>query len=151
MNSFFFCTGNVVQMLRGFPTDLIKRLRHRPPTALLDMLLRRFRSFEETSFQQYPENGQYIWDRLPDQVLKFGAAAVRNNFWLFPILVVSSCHPIIIRQSLFLPEFHIFSVGKSSDRRWRIESTRYRRVHRGFSGEKSGISFFWTNSADFIH
>ncbi|OQV14184.1 hypothetical protein BV898_11655 [Hypsibius exemplaris] len=77
----------VVEMLRGFPNDLIRRLRHRPPTALLEMMLRRFLSFDSATFWKYSVNGQYIWDRLPDGVMKFGGAAVRNNFWLFPVLV----------------------------------------------------------------
>ena len=76
-------------MLRGFPTDLLRRLRHRPPIALLKLLLRRMQSVEEVRPGSYTENGRYIWDRLPDGVGKFGMDAIANNFWLFPALMVS--------------------------------------------------------------
>ena len=77
-------------MLRGFPEDLLFRLRHQPPTALLALLLRRIRSFDEREFYKTAENGNQIWDNLPEGALRFGSKAVRNNFWLFPVLVVST-------------------------------------------------------------
>ncbi|XP_055334682.1 uncharacterized protein LOC129585825 [Paramacrobiotus metropolitanus] len=78
---------HVVSMLRGFPENLLFRLRHQPPTALLTLLLKRLEDFTEGCFKQSAANGQYVWERLPPEILKFGQKVLANNFWLFPVLV----------------------------------------------------------------
>ncbi|CAH1788165.1 unnamed protein product [Owenia fusiformis] len=77
----------VVSMLRGFPSDLIQRIRYQPSNALLHMMLRRFTMFDKTDFGLSRIKGDYISERLPEGVTQVGMKAEENNYWLFPVIV----------------------------------------------------------------
>lgn len=84
----------VVKMLRGFPDGLIQRMRHQPPVALLYMLYNRLTRFDMADFELSRIKGEYVSERLPDGVTQVGNKAEVNNYWLFPIVVVSTVYII---------------------------------------------------------
>ncbi|KAL3854835.1 hypothetical protein ACJMK2_014075 [Sinanodonta woodiana] len=76
----------VIKLLRGFPDHLMERIRHRPSTALLKVMLGRFKSFSQSDFNTIQVKGEYVKERLPDSVTLVGQEAEVNNYWLFPFL-----------------------------------------------------------------
>lgn len=78
----------VIKMLRGFPEDMMAKIRHRPSTALLDMMLERQSNFSMAEFCTRRLKGEYVQHRLPEDIEIVGAGLEHNNYWLFPILVV---------------------------------------------------------------
>ena len=82
----------VVTLLRGFPDQMMQRIKQQPSTALLYMLRERFRTFSHSDFNNGQVKGEYVRERLPWDTTLVGTQAIVNNYWLFPILVVSlSC------------------------------------------------------------
>jgi len=79
----------MVSCLRGFPQDLIRKLRYQPCTALLIQMHERFYSFSFPDFSLANTKGDYVCHRLPEDVIHVGTEAKINNYWLFPIVVVS--------------------------------------------------------------
>ena len=79
----------MVNALRGFPNDLIIRLRHQPSTSLLYMMRRRMKGFDARDYAVGKIKGDYISERLPEGITQVGTKAFVNNYWLFPIVVVS--------------------------------------------------------------
>ncbi|XP_046562901.1 uncharacterized protein LOC124271792 [Haliotis rubra] len=77
----------VIKMLRGFPQDMMAKIRHRPSTALLDMMLERQSNFSMAEFCTRRLKGEYVHHRLPADIEVVGAGLEHNNYWLFPILV----------------------------------------------------------------
>ncbi|KAK3577166.1 hypothetical protein CHS0354_037504 [Potamilus streckersoni] len=75
-----------IKLLRGFPDHLMERIRHRPSTALLKVMLGRFKSFSQSDFNTSQVKGEYVKERLPESVTLVGQEAEVNNYWLFPFL-----------------------------------------------------------------
>lgn len=79
----------VISMLRGFPSKLLVKIRHRPSDALLAMMVTRFAEVDPTSISLSNLKHEYVTERLPGAVMQVGAKADVRNHWLFPIVVVS--------------------------------------------------------------
>lgn len=79
-----------VSFLRSFPENLIASLRYQPSAALLAFMYRRIRNAKEGEFELCKTKGDYVKERLPDNVVIPGSASKVGNYWLFPILVVSA-------------------------------------------------------------
>lgn len=77
----------VVNLLRGFPDQMMQRIQKKPSSALLHMLRERFRSFSQSDFENGQVKGEYVRERLPWDTTLVGTQATVNNYWLFPILV----------------------------------------------------------------
>ena len=82
----------VVTQLRGFPDQMLQRIKQQPSTALLHMLRERFRSFSQSDYNNGQVKGEYVRERLPWDATLVGTDAFVNNYWLFPILVVRNIH-----------------------------------------------------------
>lgn len=78
----------VIKFLRGFPDQLIERIRQRPSLALLKTMIYRLSRFDQRDFETINIKGDYVKERLPDTVTLVGSQTEINNYWLFPILVV---------------------------------------------------------------
>lgn len=76
-----------MQMLRGFPDQMIRKIKHRPSAPLLNMLLKRLKDFCEADYNIGQVKGEYVRMRLPEEAQLVGMKAKVNNYWLFPILV----------------------------------------------------------------
>lgn len=79
----------VIKMLRGFPSDMVLRIRQQSSAALLYTLLHRLKNFKPAEFKTSNIKGEYVRERLPDCVTLVGGECSVNNYWLYPILVVS--------------------------------------------------------------
>lgn len=77
----------VVKLLRGFPDQMCTRIKHRPSTALLSVMLKRFKSFNQSEFDVAQIKGEYVRMRLPEEAQMIGMKSMVNNYWLFPILL----------------------------------------------------------------
>jgi hypothetical protein len=77
-----------IKLLRGFPDQLIERIRQRPSLALLKTMIYRLSRFDQRDFETINIKGEYVKERLPDTVTLVGSQTEINNYWLFPILVV---------------------------------------------------------------
>ncbi|XP_062580685.1 uncharacterized protein LOC134242601 [Saccostrea cucullata] len=77
----------VIKMLRGFPSDMVHRIRQQPSNALLQTLRHRLKNFKATEFKSTSIKGDYVRERLPESVTIVGAESTVNNYWLYPILV----------------------------------------------------------------
>lgn len=80
----------VIKMLRGFPDQMMKRIRHQPSSALLQTMETRLKSFSTSDFNTAKIKGDYVRQRLPSSVTLVGTQCEVDNYWLFPILVVSN-------------------------------------------------------------
>ena len=76
-----------VDMLRGFPEEMLLRIKQKPSAALLSVIRKRLEGFIQSEFGKAQVKGEYVRMRLPDDWL-VGMEAKVNNYWLFPILVV---------------------------------------------------------------
>ena len=83
--------GTVWQKLRGFPDQLIQRIRERPSGALLATMLKRQKSFSPADFCLQRLKGDYVASRLPPSLDVVGSKAAVSNYWLFPVVAVSIC------------------------------------------------------------
>jgi hypothetical protein len=79
----------VVEMLRGFPKDLIKNIRLQPSGALLSTMLHRFKAYSPSSIQLANAKATYVINHLPKTFEPIALEAAIRNHWLFPIVVVS--------------------------------------------------------------
>ncbi|XP_002739173.1 uncharacterized protein LOC100367139 [Saccoglossus kowalevskii] len=75
------------QMLKGFPNEMINKIRHQPSTVLLYMVHRRVANFDIRTCEMTNKKSTYVKDRLPSCVGLIGTKAEIQNHWLFPILV----------------------------------------------------------------
>jgi len=80
---------HVIGMLRGFPDELMVKLRHRPCDALLAVMSLRLSEVDPTAVSLSNMKHEYVSERLPTTVTQVGAKADAINHWLFPIVVVS--------------------------------------------------------------
>lgn len=80
---------HVVRLLRGFPNNLMEKIRHQPSTALLQTMLLRQSSYESKEIHLANSRADYITQRLPESVTQVGNRAYIKNSWLLPIVVVS--------------------------------------------------------------
>lgn len=78
-----------VKLMRGFPNKMLEMIRWQPSTPLLATMLYRQRGFQLSHFNQQKVKGQYFQQNLPEGFEPVGENAYMNNFWLFPVLVVS--------------------------------------------------------------
>ena len=78
----------VVGLLRGFPNQLIEKIRHQPCDALLKLFWERMTDFDEKDITLGTVKGDYVSERLPENVICVGQRAAVNNYWLYPVLVV---------------------------------------------------------------
>lgn len=81
---------SVVNWVRGYPDSLLKRIRLRPSEALLKTMVCRLSQASEQDFVMARIKGRYVTEQISDHVRVAGASASQNNFWLFPVVVVSS-------------------------------------------------------------
>lgn len=79
----------VISMLRGFPDNLMVKLRQRPCDGLLAMMMLRLGEVDPTAISLSNLKHEYVIERLPSTVTQVGAKANVINHWLFPIVVVS--------------------------------------------------------------
>lgn len=77
----------VVSKLRGFPDQMVHRIKQRPCSALLQVLSERLAGFSQKEYEMGQVKGEYVRMRLPEDVQLVGMKAMVNNYWLFPILV----------------------------------------------------------------
>ena len=82
-------------MLRGFPDNLVQKIREQPSGALLATMLRRQKSFSPADFYLQRLKGEYVASRLPPNLDVVGSKAVVNNYWLFPVVAVSSIYLLL--------------------------------------------------------
>lgn len=78
-----------INMLRGFPEEMLKKIKMRPSTPLLHMLRQRLKEFSQSEYEAGQLKCEYVRTRLPEEAQLIGMKAKINNYWLFPILVVS--------------------------------------------------------------
>ena len=78
-----------INMLRGFPDEMLRRIKARPSTPLLVTLRERLKGFSEAEYDVCQVKAEYVRTRLPEEAQLVGMKAKVNNYWLFPILVVS--------------------------------------------------------------
>lgn len=88
----------VIKMLRGFPSDMVLRIRQQPSSALLHTLRHRLKKFKQAEFKTSNIKGEYVRERLPESVTLVGAECSVNNYWLYPILVVSHVCQIFLNH-----------------------------------------------------
>ena len=87
----------MVNMSRGFPNELMKNIRKQPSRALLSTMVKRQSSFSEKEIDLCRLKGEYVQSRLPEGLEVVGSKSDVNNYWLFPVLVVSeSCLNVVI-------------------------------------------------------
>jgi hypothetical protein len=91
---FLHCVGidykeTIVSLLRGFPGDITKKVRHQPSTSMLRMMSHKLQHFDDNEHAQAKINGDFVLNSLFQDVLIPGCSADKMNYWLFPILVVS--------------------------------------------------------------
>ena len=96
----------VIKLLRGFPVQMLQRVRQRPCLALLRTLASRLRSFNQQDLHNINMKAEYALFQLPLQALPVGINAVHRNHWLFPVIVVSFTY--FLFGTSFLPHFDIF-------------------------------------------
>lgn len=74
------------ERVRGFPgEDLLRQIRHRPSAALLSLLERRIRRFDQGTIVRRTETARLAIDQMPP-VRRPGSAAPDHTHWVFPIL-----------------------------------------------------------------
>lgn len=79
----------LVSLLRGFPGDVIEKIRYQPSISLLRVMLRQLRRFDPKEQAQAKVNGDFVMRSLSNDVLIPGTKTDKLDYWLFPILVVS--------------------------------------------------------------
>ena len=79
----------LVSLLRGFPGDIIKKIRYQPSTSLLRVMLRQLQKFDPKEHVQAKINGDFVMRSLSNDVLIPGTKTDKLDYWLFPVLVVS--------------------------------------------------------------
>ena len=84
---------HVIGLLRGFPNQLIYRLRHQPCTALIQTLERRMTNFDPSEIAMTTSKGEYVSERLGEKVTQLGNKAEVKSYWLYPVVVVSINYP----------------------------------------------------------
>jgi len=78
----------VNKSVRGFPgPGLIRRIRRRPSTALLDVLARRLQRFDARRLAAQQAKGKMLNELLRGRVLCPGGDAVPHSYWVFPVIV----------------------------------------------------------------
>ena len=78
-----------VKYLRGFPNDLIPNIRCRPSTAMLSVMVYKHLSFKQSDFDLQRVKGDYFLSKLNSAFRVIGTNVKVNNYWLFPVIVVS--------------------------------------------------------------
>lgn len=78
-----------ISMLRGFPEEMLQKIKARPSSALLSTLRQRMKEFKRSEYDAGQLKCEYVRTRLPEEAQLIGMKAKINNYWLFPILVVS--------------------------------------------------------------
>ncbi|HMO14235.1 MAG TPA: DegT/DnrJ/EryC1/StrS family aminotransferase [Pirellulaceae bacterium] len=80
--------GLAVRLSRGFAGgDFFKRIRQQPSSALLAIMERRFRSFDERTIVQRTKRGYSLTQAIRDSVQVLGVEMDRQTFWVLSILV----------------------------------------------------------------
>ena len=79
----------IVSLLRGFPGNIVKKVRHQPSTSMLRMMLHKLRHFDDVEHEQAKVNGDFVFENLFQDIWIPGNDVDKRNYWLFPILVVS--------------------------------------------------------------
>ncbi|XP_028409080.1 uncharacterized protein LOC114531660 [Dendronephthya gigantea] len=77
----------IVSLLRGFPGNIIKKVRHQPSTSMLCMMLHKLQEFDGQEHTKAKINGDFVLNSLCEDILIPGYNADKMNYWLFPILV----------------------------------------------------------------
>ena len=81
--------NNIVTLLRGFPDQLMFRMRHQPSAALLHTMCRRMNDVSAANKFLSAIKADYVSERMPKNVTLIGTRADVKGYWLYPILVVS--------------------------------------------------------------
>lgn len=93
-----------INLLRGFPKDeLIRKIRRRPSSALLAVMLKRLSSVDDGQFWLTKEKGDFVEQALAEIGIAVpGCDVDSRNYWLFPIIVVGF---LFLCFFLFLSKF----------------------------------------------
>lgn len=78
----------VIGLLRGFPKEMMKRIRQRPCSALLGTMKMRMADFSQENYLMSNVKAEYALAKLPSGATMVGMNAQTRNHWLFPVLVV---------------------------------------------------------------
>ncbi|KAK7507964.1 hypothetical protein BaRGS_00000929 [Batillaria attramentaria] len=89
-----------VKMLRGFPDQLMQKIRERPSGALLATMLHRQKSFSATEFCLQRLKAEYVAARLPRGLDVVGSKASVNNYWLFPVVTENPDNLVFLLNAL---------------------------------------------------
>ncbi|XP_001635041.3 uncharacterized protein LOC5514824 [Nematostella vectensis] len=76
-----------IGLLRGYPEQMMRQLPFQPSAGLLEMMYERLSQFDPKDFENAQKKGDFVKDRLPDNVFVPGQKADSKNYWLFPLLV----------------------------------------------------------------
>lgn len=79
--------GLVNGSVRAFPgDDLLRKVRHRPATPLLWMLVHRLDCFDTARLRERARAGEEVAAGLPPTLFHPGGAALSRTHWVFPVL-----------------------------------------------------------------
>lgn len=81
----------VVDLLRGFPDDMINKIRRQPCRALLEFMRQRLTNLDSKAFQRIAAKGQFMQRLLPPSISIPGIENIDENanYWLFPVIVAN--------------------------------------------------------------
>lgn len=79
----------VVDLLRGFPDDMMNKIRRQPSRALLEFMYQRLTNLDSNAFQRIAAKGQFMQRLLPPSISVPGIENIDKNpnYWLFPVIV----------------------------------------------------------------
>lgn len=81
----------MIGFMRAFPNGVVlESLRFQPSAYLLQFMLNRLAKVEDNHFAVVKMKGDFVRHNMPKNVFVPGQKADVVNYWLFPILVVSS-------------------------------------------------------------
>lgn len=81
-----------ISFLRGYPGQILPQLRVQPSAALLKVMFDVLSNVNEREFDIAKMKGDFVGENLPDNVFMPGKKSHFVNYWLFPIVVVSTVY-----------------------------------------------------------
>ena len=83
----------VADAVKGFPGPaLLSRIRRRPSEALLALVERRLRLFDQSRLGRRERLGEYVAAGLPKSLFHPGRAAFERTHWVFPVVAPDRAH-----------------------------------------------------------
>lgn len=79
----------VVDLLRGFPIDMINQIRKQPCRALIEFMHQRLTNLDSNAFEKITAKGKFVQRLLPLSLTIPGIQCIgeKPNYWLFPVIV----------------------------------------------------------------